>query len=299
MPTIRIGFLLSLCACGSLWTGPLTAQERRGRDTPGLILETGARMGACDVLTFTPDGRYLLAAGDDKVVRIWKFTEKGLEPDRILRWGTWREQRGSIYTLALSPDRDSARVAIAGAGVKTDAVAVLERATGRVLQALTKTPSESRDCTVWSLAFSPSGNHLTYGTHEGGVWLWDLTSRKANDTRLLGKHPSKGSRFNYVRLVAFLSEKQLLSIAENGEVLRWNLSSLAAPPTLLFRFEKLPNLRDVVISRDHKWLAGISKRPEKGKTAAIELRSLDGRQSKEIRTTGQNLGRHTAIPCAA
>src|SRR5437879_5397551 len=45
--------------------------DRRRLRTPGLVLDLGARYGACDELLFTPDGKELLATGDDKVVRCW------------------------------------------------------------------------------------------------------------------------------------------------------------------------------------------------------------------------------------
>src|SRR5258708_338263 len=80
--------------------------QRREHFGPGLILETGARTGACDVLTFTRDGKHLLATGDDKVVRSWNVGEKRLTPEQTLRWMIWLNKRGAIYTMALSPDKE-------------------------------------------------------------------------------------------------------------------------------------------------------------------------------------------------
>src|SRR5687767_4598856 len=67
----------------------LKDRSRREYLTPGLILETGARTAACDVLLFTKDGKHLLATGDDKVVRTWDVTDKGLVTSKeypVLRW---------------------------------------------------------------------------------------------------------------------------------------------------------------------------------------------------------------------
>src|SRR5262249_37506326 len=98
---------MSSCFCGSarflklfLVTAVLGATlpvwahaqtDRRSWATPGLILETGARHGTCDMLLFTPDGSELLASGDDKVVRIWgvdkqKFSNRNDPGWRTLRW---------------------------------------------------------------------------------------------------------------------------------------------------------------------------------------------------------------------
>src|SRR6516165_5654015 len=108
--TILLMLLAWLASAGSA----LAQADRFGRFEPGLIVETGARMGACDVVTFTPDGQFLLAVGDDKVVRIWKHTGQGLDPQpvQILRWSIFREQRGNIYALALSPDAETCHVAV-------------------------------------------------------------------------------------------------------------------------------------------------------------------------------------------
>ena len=79
--------------------------DRRSRDEPEIVVEAGGRVGTCDALLFSPDGKFLLAGGDDKVVRVWPYsaaggldTEKGKA--QTLRWRAWREQRGGIKAVA-------------------------------------------------------------------------------------------------------------------------------------------------------------------------------------------------------
>src|SRR5947209_4244625 len=100
LPSFRRGSILVLVVvCLGLMVSPAHAQSRRGRTTPGLILETGARHATCDVLTFLPDGSALVAAGDDKVVRIWGVAGQRFRSHRseTLRWPIFREQRGGIF----------------------------------------------------------------------------------------------------------------------------------------------------------------------------------------------------------
>src|SRR6266545_7215742 len=117
--SVRLPLLLTVCAI-NLTTAETTrgqpGESRREYFTPGLVVETMARRGACDALTFTSDGKQLLAVGDDKVVRVWKFAPgEDLKPaDKpLLRWRTWHESRGNIYALALSPG-EQRYVAIGG-----------------------------------------------------------------------------------------------------------------------------------------------------------------------------------------
>lgn len=93
-----------LCIPSLAYAQPTNYEEhpgRRERNTPGIVLETGARTAACDVLRFSKDGKHLLAAGDDKVVRTWAVGRDGaLSVDTLptLRWPIFRESRGT-YTL--------------------------------------------------------------------------------------------------------------------------------------------------------------------------------------------------------
>ena len=116
--------------------------DRRDRAEPEVVVEAGGRTGTCDVVAFTPDGNFLLAGGDDKVIRVWPHAQAGLTTEpafdltdetkaRTLRWRAWREQRGGIKTAAVSPD--GKLVAVGGFGMRPATVAILERSTGRTL----------------------------------------------------------------------------------------------------------------------------------------------------------------------
>ena len=84
----RLAALVVLAALAA----PAAAQQldRRSRDEPEVVVEAGGRVGTCDVLRFDAAGKFLFAGGDDKVVRVWPVTPKGLDTDlgrgRVLRW---------------------------------------------------------------------------------------------------------------------------------------------------------------------------------------------------------------------
>jgi WD40 repeat protein len=202
--------------------------DRRVRGQPELVLQTGGRTGTCDVLKFTRDGKHLLAAGDDKVVRVWGVNGGGLKAadPPVLRWSAWREQRGAIYDLALDR-KDGKRVAVAGFGLlNRPLVTVLDRETGKVLPFLLPEFGDSvsfRYSTIRALAFS--GHWIAFGTTDGRAWLWDLR-KPTEPARLIysvgdkEKDPPKPWR-----LLHFENDRRLLGVSgNNGEVVRWDLS---------------------------------------------------------------------------
>src|SRR5262249_5620717 len=96
--------LLALAAALAFPPGPAPADARR--PTPGLVIETGARHAVADGVAFSPDGSLLYAWGEDKVIRSWPIGRDGFlqAHSHNLRWPILREQRGSIFTLALTRD---------------------------------------------------------------------------------------------------------------------------------------------------------------------------------------------------
>jgi WD40 repeat protein len=69
---------------------------------PILVIDSGGPTDRVNQLLFTHDGRFLISAGDDKVVRVWSL-ESG-EAVRALRGPIGDGAEGRITALALSPD---------------------------------------------------------------------------------------------------------------------------------------------------------------------------------------------------
>jgi WD40 repeat protein len=210
------------------------------------------------VLAFTPDGTRLLAVGDDKVVRRWIVTETGFSSRKLapLRWPIFREQRGSIFALALSPDADADKVAIAGWGTRTGLVMVLNRYNGNVLHSLKNVPSRHVN---WAIAFSPTGKYVVYGNDVGELFRWDIGSDAPGAVPFKGAGSKKGR--NRVRLISFRNARRFLSVAQDGKVHEWDLTRPDQAPTLLATFS-LPSLRYVAISPEGRWLAASGENRE-------------------------------------
>src|SRR5262249_18832222 len=154
----------------------------------------------------------------------------------VLRWPAWHEGRGNMYALALSPDRESRYVAVAGQGLTVGAVAVLDRLQGTIKHITTRLP-KGKHGTNWAIAYAPSGKQVAYGSQFGMIWVWDLADGAPAEPRLLGRHD--GPEYTYVRAMHYLDEHHLLSVAETGQVLLWDVPGPDAKAARreLFRFK--------------------------------------------------------------
>ena len=260
-----------------LFIGPFRAeaQDRRFLTTPGIVVETGARHATCDALTFTKDGKELIAAGDDKVVRTWPVGAKSFSShqSKVFRWPTFREQLGGIHALALS--RDEAKIAIAGYGMKPGMVAVLDRATGEI-DHIIENPTTAN--VTWSIAFSPRRDLVVYGTGTGELFAWDLSKGEKGIVQLTPGSPGKTNRS---RLVQFLDDDTVLYVTEDGRIREWDVRAGAKTPTRERSFA-LGSLLRVISSPDGRWLAGVSERSEEGdKTDKLKVRLLDYRKLRD------------------
>ncbi|MFO0800056.1 MAG: caspase family protein [Gemmataceae bacterium] len=281
---------------------PAAAQQadRRSRDEPEVVVEAGGRVGTCDAVVFDKAGKFLFAAGDDKVVRVWPVTAKGLDTDparaRVLRWRAWREQRGGIKAIAVSPD--GALVAVGGLGMRPSTVAVIDRDTGDLV-GLTwpkSRPGIDNFNAVTAVAFSPDGKRVGFGTADGSLWVWEpsLLKEHAPDAppspRPLwaGRHEVRKlpddtpAEFNIPRAVRFTDATTLESVAQSGEVRSAGLAAglgdtADGPSATTGRFHvndpgpRFPVSR-AAWSADGRWLAAAAAGPQ------VRIASADGKE---------------------
>ena len=173
------------------------------------MLDTGGHTANVRGLAFTPDGRRLVSASQDKTVRVWDVdTGKTV---RIIRGETAPGSWGTIYAMALSPDgrwlavggflRDEGDAAVAAA------VRLYDFASGR-LEALLK----GHDNVVWALAFSGDSTRLISGSFDKTAIVWDLATRRQM-LRLSG-HAGQ------IKAVAFAHDRERVVTGSDDETLR-------------------------------------------------------------------------------
>lgn len=298
---------------------PAGAQQldRRSRDDPEVVVEAGGRVGPCDALVFDKAGKYLFAGGDDKVVRVWPVTPKGFDPDpghaRVLRWRAWREQRGGVKAVAVSPDGNL--VAVGGYGMRPSTVAVIDRDTGDLV-GLTwpkSRPGIDNFNAVFTVAFSSDSRRVAFGTADGSLWVWDYALLKKADAddrpsappRWAGRHAvlkyadGKALEFNYPRALRFADATTLVSVAMSGQVMKADLTGPlqeqaggdAATTHLFDAHDQSPKRYGVykaAWSSDGKWLAVASEGPQ-----ALVV-SADGKTARRFPLPDQRFPRSVA-----
>lgn len=286
---------LTLLAVGLLHGA---ARAETGRNTPGLVIDTGARHATCDQLLFRADGSQLLAVGEDKVVRRWKVGLNSFLDEKSInvRWPILREQRGSIFCMSYS--HNGHRLAVGGFGVKNGLVAVLKLANdgGQVETVLSPVPSTQVN---WAIAWSPSDRYVVYGNEAGELYRWEPGTPGA--TLFAASRAKKDARGlpvpNRVRLIEFLDNNHFLSVAMDGTVRTWDVRSPAVAPKAVADLKVTPVLR-AVYNKETGLLAAAA-----GETTAAMLGRVDLLDTRTGRLTFAKLppGRDTdrAIRCLA
>jgi len=138
----------------------------RCEDQPVLMLDTGGHQSLIRNVVFTADGKYLVSAADDKVVRVWDW--RAGKTIRTIRGQVGLGEEGKILAMALSPDGRWLAVAgfMAPRGVgRAGTIRLYDFANGE-LKALLKGHTDS----VHALAFSPDNKLLISGSSTAIIW---------------------------------------------------------------------------------------------------------------------------------
>ncbi|NND98976.1 MAG: hypothetical protein HKN47_16790 [Pirellulaceae bacterium] len=143
--------------------------NRRGQlKTPCMVLDSPAPYAETNIMVYQGDRLYV--AGDDQVVRSWIVQDGVIDRASLktYRWPNWREQRGTIRALAVSPD--GKRLAIAGFGLLPGLVFEVSIETAEVLRSTAD--SKNFDHAIDVLQYDAAGR-LYVGTMGGQLGVLD------------------------------------------------------------------------------------------------------------------------------
>ncbi len=161
--------LLTLTACNEIIKDPPKQEARRTTTTPPILqIDPGGHKSMIRDVTFTKDGRYVVSAGDDKVVRVWDL--KTGKTVRTLRGQIGAGPEGKIFAMALSPDERWLAVGglLTGNRSEKTAVRLYNFPTGKLVTLL-----KGHTSVVSSLAFSPDSRYLASGGDKNAI-VWQI-----------------------------------------------------------------------------------------------------------------------------
>ena len=235
---------------------------------PILQIDPGGHKALIKDIAFTPDGRYLVSAGHDKVIRVWDL-ETG-QTVRTLRGQIGVGPEGKIYAMALSPD---GRWLAAGGYPSRWGIRLYNFASGQLVALL-----KGHTNVVLSLAFSPDNRFLVSGGGDSKAILWNLAEFKATALNSTAKAKALDSilsgHTDPIYAVAFTADSQRVVTGSDDHTLRlWQVSDGKLLATLTGHTDKV---RSVAISPQQEIIASGSK--------DYTIRLWDGQTGRFIKT---------------
>jgi WD40 repeat protein/tRNA A-37 threonylcarbamoyl transferase component Bud32 len=209
---VLVGVSIVLLTLGGVWYSQVRQSAITKSSTPSQPAKTKkensdlpntlkGHSSDVNAIAFTPDGKTIATASDDKTIKLWS-----LESKQEIR--TLKGHSDWIWTIAISPDGKTL-----ASGSKNKTIKLWNLATGEEILTL-----KGHSSGVTSVAFSPDGATLASGSLDKKIKLWNWQT--GQEIRTLEGHTKE------VDSVAFSPDGNILTSGGwDKKIKLWNLAT--------------------------------------------------------------------------
>lgn len=195
--------------------------------------------GSVESLAFSPDGKYLAAAGWDRTILVWDSATGRLAGPPL------GGHTDTILSIAFSPNGKTIASASADKTIR-----LWDLTTFR----MSGTPLQGHTNQVTSLSFSAVGDLLASASLDGTLRIWDASGRQASP-RLL-----KGHKGDVLQAVFQPKSRLMVSTGEDGAILVWDAARDQPLGNSILNLKAAENL--AVSPRGDLFAASLCTRPD-------------------------------------
>jgi WD40 repeat protein/DNA-binding CsgD family transcriptional regulator len=191
-------------------------------------------------LVYHPQAKYLISAGDDHKIKLWKFIDNA----EIKKIATLRLHTDHVLSLAVHPSKS-----LFASGGRDGLVQIWDGATHQPIVKL------DAGFLVRSVAFHPTITCLAFAGDADQIHLWNWETNSVTDRLVYPESDSTSDQTPHaIQSIAFSPDgTTLASCAWHNQVVLWDMGTKTIQQKL---HTELDGLRSLAFNRDGRYLAG-------------------------------------------